>query len=165
MAEIEAGMPQGVRLTGAVFYACGFVNAMKPQSRVDELESVFLDFHDNLKEVVEQLGPQFIEEMNVSFAVKRYSEDELRQALAFVSTIRGAVEKLGSSREILREKHEGLVATYWSQELQDQLLEFEDGLEDLEETITLGLSPEFRREIGVAMEEANAITDRAFKRA
>jgi hypothetical protein len=78
-----------------------------------------------------------------------------------LGSISGMIEGLScliAHRDILmaRRGREN-VSPFWSDDLQDELMGLAEEMEDLQETIALGISAEFRRDVSEALQEAQSV--------
>lgn len=123
--------------------------------RVD-VDGKLLELHDLIKEILE-LGAPFTDRIHQALAAANPSDEDLRGVLLALSVIEKTLARVINGRN--RYLGTEALSAYWSEDLQDNLMELCDDLEDLQETIALRVNPEFRSEIAAALEEARS--DRA----
>lgn len=144
--EARAAFVEFTALAGAIGVAKGLLT-VKP------IEGSLLDLHDSLKSVCLNAEP-FRALFHEKLTEDNISDRELQSLLGALSLIHKALSFIIDRRRELESQEPDMLATYWPEDLQDQLIDHVENLEDLEETIALRLSPEFQSEIAAALEEA-----------
>jgi hypothetical protein len=161
-------MMQGMRdtvpgaLAGAIVSAC--VRFVQAASGQDHLESLLLSLRDKTQDVI-QTGTLYARHLNASLCEREHPQDFLREQLGGLSGIIEALSGMIAGRDLLVRVHGyETVNPFWSEDLQESLIELNEEMEDIQETIALGLSSEFRNEVNEAIQGAQSAHGESTKR-
>ncbi len=153
-------MRQGIHEAGSGALAGAIVSAsvrfVQAASGRDHVEGILLSLRDKTQDII-QTGTIYARHLNASLCECEQPQDFLREQLGGLSGIIEALSEIIAGRDILVHVHGyEVVNPFWSEDLQEALIGLNEEMEDIQETIALGLSGEFRDEVNEAIQGAQS---------
>ena len=144
---VSTSKPEEIRFIRAVERVRGFMEGV---GTADARDVKLLELYDRLSNVV-ALGTEYALLISQSLAISPdLADEELSILLLMTTRSKEDVSFLIGRRDKIVEAD----STFWPQDLQDRLLELEEQLDDLQETVALRLSPEFNKQLESSIEES-----------